>query len=476
MRGRGLSKTFENLNMRNITPPAEEEKSSANPRPKSPTKSPKMAARASSKPYDVTATGPGGLVAMLEKLRANRALRQNRDENVMDGNFERQALRENVVATNVTKDSEEDARMSDDTFVTCQGDGRDINNNFANEEARRHQSYTTATDLERKIIRQVEHYFGDYNLPKDKWMLEKLEEECTDGWFDMEAMMTFKRLSSLTQDPSVVLTALAKSPRDLLQIENWGRGKGRVRRNPIYPIPEVNEARRISLQERTLFVWGFDKTATSLDDLIEYFENNFRNVVNIRQRTAPIKDDKEVGMCMQSETEKPRTRQFMGSVFVTFATRQDAEEFYGNWRHRLIFKDRKLKTKWQRDYLNAKAVFNDEFDENTVLRTIYVSGFDKQDTTKEELTQFFLRFKGPVALRKRVFRLETSDAKWQFSGGVFVTFDTRPNAEEFLHLFSDKKLSYNGDSLRVNWQEDFYQEKGLFKQALASLHNPDLDA
>ena len=99
-----------------------------------------------------------------------------------------------------------------------------------------------------------------------------------------------------------------------------------------------------------------------------------------------------------------------------------------------------------------------------------------QDTTKEELTQFFLRFKGPVALRKRVFRLETSDAKWQFSGGVFVTFDTRPNAEEFLHLFSDKKLSYNGDSLRVNWQEDFYQEKGLFKQALASLHNPDLDA
>ena len=38
------------------------------------------------------------------------------------------------------------------------------------------------------------------------------------GWFDMEAMMTFKRLSSLTQDPSVVLTALAKSPRDLLQV------------------------------------------------------------------------------------------------------------------------------------------------------------------------------------------------------------------------------------------------------------------
>ena len=111
-----------------------------------------------------------------------------------------------------------------------------------------------------------------------------------------------------------------------------------------------------------------------------------------------------------------------------------------------------------------------------IEKKFFIALFFIQDTTKEELTQFFLRFKGPVALRKRVFRLETSDAKWQFSGGVFVTFDTRPNAEEFLHLFSDKKLSYNGDSLRVNWQEDFYQEKGLFKQALASLHNPDLDA
>ena len=41
------------------------------------------------------------------------------------------------------------------------------------------------------------------------------------GWFDMDTMMTFKRLISLTQDPSVVLTALAKSPRDLLQASDY---------------------------------------------------------------------------------------------------------------------------------------------------------------------------------------------------------------------------------------------------------------
>ena len=36
-----------------------------------------------------------------------------------------------------------------------------------------------------------------------------------------------------------------------------------------------------------MFVWGFDKTKTGLDDLIEFFEKGFENVVNIRRRTIP---------------------------------------------------------------------------------------------------------------------------------------------------------------------------------------------
>jgi hypothetical protein len=32
-------------------------------------------------------------------------------------------------------------------------------------------------DLERKVVRQVEYYFGDYNLPRDKFMRELMEED-----------------------------------------------------------------------------------------------------------------------------------------------------------------------------------------------------------------------------------------------------------------------------------------------------------
>ena len=65
------------------------------------------------------------------------------DKKVLDLQLERDSLQETVQVQNVQlkssqaksqeqealTDSEEDGGMSDDTFVTCQGDGRDVNNN-----------------------------------------------------------------------------------------------------------------------------------------------------------------------------------------------------------------------------------------------------------------------------------------------------------------------------------------------------------
>ena len=33
------------------------------------------------------------------------------------------------------------------------------------------------SEMDREIIRQVEFYFGNYNLPKDRFMLEKMDED-----------------------------------------------------------------------------------------------------------------------------------------------------------------------------------------------------------------------------------------------------------------------------------------------------------
>ena len=48
--------------------------------------------------------------------------------------------------------------------------------------------------------------------------------------------------------------------------------------------------------------------------------------------------------------------------------------------------------------------------------------------------EFVKKFEGPVGMRKRVYRFGKQN-DWQFSGGVFVTFDTRDNALRLVSLF-----------------------------------------
>ena len=57
--------------------------------------------------------------------------------------------------------------------------------------------------------------------------------------------------------------------------------------------------------------------------------------------------------------------------------------------------------------------------------------------------QFFKRFEGPVALRKRVYRFDASNGDWQFTGSVFVSFDSKENAQNFFNLFKEERLVYN---------------------------------
>merc|ERR1719232_2522310 len=92
-------------------------------------------------------------------------------------------------------------------------------------------------DLQRKISRQIEYYFGDYNLPRDKFMLDLMMED--EGWISMGKMTTFPRLAAMSKDPNVIMDA----------IENFGNGTlmevdrdlCRIRRNPKNPLPTYTE-------------------------------------------------------------------------------------------------------------------------------------------------------------------------------------------------------------------------------------------
>uniref|UniRef100_A0A8W8L1P3 Uncharacterized protein n=2 Tax=Magallana gigas TaxID=29159 RepID=A0A8W8L1P3_MAGGI len=155
--------------------------------------------------------------------------------------------------------------------------------------------------LEQKIIRQIEYYFGDTNLPRDKFLQDEMKIE--DGWVSLATMTKFNRLKQLTTNHKIIATALRKSDSGLVQIS---KDSVFIRRNPEMPIPENTEERRNDFNDRSAYVKGFPLDA-SLDTLIAHFEK-YAKIDTVYMR-------------------RDQDKKFKGSVFVTFANKEDCDKF-----------------------------------------------------------------------------------------------------------------------------------------------------
>lgn len=185
---------------------------------------------------------------------------------------------------------------------------------------------------ERAIIRQVEYYFGDANLNRDKFLREQIGKN-EEGWVPLSVLITFKRLASLSTDFEEILAALNKSEEGLIQISE---DKQSLRRHPERPIPEHNEERRKEIQERTAYAKGFplDSEMTELLDFASAYE-------------------KVVNLTMRKHFDKPtKSYKFKGSIFLTFETKEQAKSFLD--QEKITYKERELLRKWQVDYLKEK--------------------------------------------------------------------------------------------------------------------------
>ena len=85
-------------------------------------------------------------------------------------------------------------------------------------------------------------------------------------------MLKFARLSKLSSEGDVILKALQKSEEKLVEVDLENK---KVRRNPEIPLPEVedDEAKKL----KTIYLKGFEKTNTTLDDLLGMQEKNIEN-------------------------------------------------------------------------------------------------------------------------------------------------------------------------------------------------------
>eukprot|EP00698_Gefionella_okellyi_P018661 TRINITY_DN5624_c0_g1_i1.p1 TRINITY_DN5624_c0_g1~~TRINITY_DN5624_c0_g1_i1.p1 ORF type:complete len:339 (+),score=60.95 TRINITY_DN5624_c0_g1_i1:55-1071(+) len=142
-----------------------------------------------------------------------------------------------------------------------------------------------------KIRKQVEFYFSDSNYPRDKFLRGEAAKDA-DNWVPISVLLTFKRLAQLTTDVSAIAGAVQES--NVCEVSKEG---DRIRRRG--DLPDVDDS-----VSRTIYAKGF------ADDFeIEVAQGVFAQygqVLSVRKRYAADK-------------------KFKGSVFVEFATPQEAQ-------------------------------------------------------------------------------------------------------------------------------------------------------
>jgi len=186
------------------------------------------------------------------------------------------------------------------------------------------------SDVESKVIRQIEYYFGDHNLCRDKFLQEEIKKE--QGWIPLTVMLKFKRLAQITEDTAVITTALGKSKNELVEVHE---DKTKIRRNPEKKIPEMNNDWKEEVQSRTLYMKGFPTEAV-LDDLIPFVDKicQSENVFMRRFRAPPS---------------------FKGSIFVTYKTIEDCNKVLDSKGRKFKEEDDEpIIIKFQKDYQDDK--------------------------------------------------------------------------------------------------------------------------
>jgi len=161
---------------------------------------------------------------------------------------------------------------------------------------------TTGPDA-KKVIRQVEYYFGDSNMQRDKFLQDEVAKDA-EGWVPLTTMLKFKRLGDLVNgEAEAIVKSLKESKNNLVEVAEDG---SKIRRNPELKVPEFDDNYKRQQKARTCYVKGFG-VDESLDNLQDFFDPY--GLESVYMRRVPL------------------SKQFKGSVFVTFLNQKNCDDF-----------------------------------------------------------------------------------------------------------------------------------------------------
>lgn len=280
----------------------------------------------------------------------------------------------------------------------------------------------STTSLEQKIRKQIEFYFGDHNLPRDKFLQAELGKS-PEGWIPLSLLTSFNRLKCLSTDVSFIASALASS--HLVEVNE--EGSCVRRREP------VSEAK--SMLETSLYVKGF-KPEQTLEELEAYFEGKrCEGIAAIRMRR--MREDKT----------------FKGSVFLEFPNEQAMQAALEKIRS-----DDSMIVKTKSEYFNEKSsnhVNKRESEEVEDVSKNYTRGcLLRVEGVEEELThqQVKQAFSSLNALVSYFEKLDGGNAAWiRFQESKAAEF---ASANESVEVKKDNGELVKLVNLRVATEEE----------------------
>jgi len=152
-----------------------------------------------------------------------------------------------------------------------------------------------------KLRKQIEFYFGDFNLPYDHFM-KKIIAENKDGWFPAEILLKFKKI----KEAEVGICEIVEACMDSKVVKVNEAQTHIKRRQPLKGISWV--------RERTIQAKGFPKTNCSLNELIAFWAKVSPSV-------------RKVQFCGKNS----------GVLNISFTTKDIADSYAAN-KHEVIFK------------------------------------------------------------------------------------------------------------------------------------------
>lgn len=303
-------------------------------------------------------------------------------------------------------------------------------------------------ELHKKIIGQLEYYFGDYNLPRDKFLRAEIKKD--DGWISLTTMLKFVRLAKLTTDAAVIAAAIKESSGSFMEVDSTG---SKIRRSTASPLPDDTEGLNEEYIKRTIYCKGFAKDGSvTLDTLLEFFKQ-FGEYESIRMRKY-----------MEKATN---TSGFKGSVLVVFKTVEVATAFMDGPPTKYL--NSYLIKKWFSKYLDEKKK---EYEERQAKKAAKLQRIEESIQAVEDMPKgTFLKATGFAAnttredIKAAVLELAGDCAFVDFKKGdaeAYIRFGAAGSNVTVLSALKDN-LKVNGAAISLHLVEGEEEEAQLEK-------------